>query len=83
MNRGRVRSTRTGMIDSAARHESSIASGMRPPKSRMPRYGDHAITAKPAPIDAATKRTARPDVRSATLNACASSVRCRRSSRRR
>ena len=36
-NAGRVRSTITGMIDSAARHEIAIASGMSVPKRRRPK----------------------------------------------
>src|SRR5207249_2223974 len=68
-NLGRVRSTSTGMSESAARHDTAIAIGMRVPKSRMPRNLENPITENPAPMLAATKRTARPEVCSAAPNA--------------
>jgi hypothetical protein len=71
------------MIESAARHDTAIAVGMSVPRSQSPRYFENAITAKPAPMLAATKTTARPEVCSAAPTAAASLPSRARSSRRR
>ena len=69
------------MIESAARHEITIAAGMIDPKSLSPKKRDSPITPKPAAMLAATKMTARPEVRSATCNASRSDDARARSSR--
>ncbi len=78
-----MRSTSTGITASAARHEITIAAGMSVPKSRSPKKRVKPITPKPAPILAATKTTARPEVWSAAPTAATSSAVRARSSRRR
>ena len=57
------------MSESAARHETAMAIGMSVPKSCRPRNFENPITEKPAPMLAATKRTARPEVCNAASNA--------------